>query len=86
MLVALAQTIHSDDVVIDEARLSIGAISLGELEWFRYLIELDNMCQQIKDGDVDLLPSRSANPGDLAFHRTYQNWSLRIVLARIFHE
>ena len=80
MLVALAQTIYSDEVVIDEARLSIGAISLGELEWFRYLIELDNVCQKIKNGEVDLLPSRSANPGDLAFHRTYQNWSLRIVL------
>ena len=80
MLVALAQTIQSDDVVIHEARLSIGAISSGELEWFRYLTELDNACQKIKDGEVDLLPSRSANPGDVAFHRTIQNWSLRIVL------
>ena len=80
MMLALAQAIDSDEVVIDEARQSIGAITSGELEWFRDLIQLDIMCQKIKGGEIDLQPSQSANPGDVALHRTVKNWNLRVVL------
>ena len=81
MMLALAQAVGSDDVVIDEARQSIGSLTAGELDWLSALERLATECATFKQGGLELQPAESAEPGDIAVHRRMQNWDLRVVVS-----
>ena len=79
MILALAQSIRLDEVVIDEARQSIGSLTAGELDWLSSLKSLAADCIIMKKGVVELQPAKLAQPGDIAVHKSLQNWDLRVV-------
>ena len=81
MMLALAQAVGSDDDVIDEARQSIGSLTIGELDWLSALERLATECATLKQGGLELQPAESAEPGDIAVHRSVQNWDLRVVVS-----
>ena len=81
MMLALAQSIQSDDLVIEEARQSIGSYPVGELDWLEELTNLAIECRKLQDGEVELQPAVAAQPGDVAVHKSKQNWDLRVVVS-----
>ena len=80
MMLALAQAVGSDDVAIDEARQSIGSLTTSELDWLSALERLSTECGALKQGGLELQPAELAEPGDIAVHRSMQNWDLRVVV------
>ena len=82
MMLALAQTVGSDDVVIDEAQQSIGSLTTSELNWLSDLERLAMRCTTIKRCGPELRPDEFAQPGDIAIHKGIQNWNLRVVANR----
>lgn len=69
MMLALAQSIQSDHVVINEALQSIGSLTLGELNWLRELQDLERLCIKIQKGEIEMHSADEAASGDLAFHK-----------------
>ncbi len=83
MMLALAQTVRNDDVVIDEARQSIGGLSSSEMDWLVDLRALITQCDAVKarSGSMSLTEGSEARPGDVAVHKKLENWDLRVVLS-----
>ncbi len=82
MILALAQIILSDDAVIYEARQSIGNLTSIEMEWLKDIQRLADNCATLR-GDVPALQKgENAESGDIAFHRTSQDWIVRLVASR----
>jgi hypothetical protein len=80
MVLALAQMIQSDHVVIDEARQSIGSLTTSEMDWLKEVQWVADQCDVIRKDDSLCRPSGKAQPGDIALHRSIPNWDLRVVL------
>jgi hypothetical protein len=83
MMLALAQSVERDSVVIDEARRSIGSLSTSELDWLKDLQRLMLQCDSVKAGDpsINWAENTDGRPGDFAVHTSLKNWDLRIVLS-----
>jgi hypothetical protein len=79
MVLALAQMIHGDDVVIDEARQSIGSLTSSEMGWLKEIQRLAHQCETVRSDDSALRPAVRAEPGDIAIHKKIDGWQLRIV-------
>ena len=79
MVLALAQMIRSDEIVIDEAKVSIGSVTSGELDWLDHVRYLADQCDAIRTGGCKLIPAEKARPGDIAMHTTLSEWDLRVV-------
>ena len=79
MILALAQMMHTDEVVIDEARQSIGSLTSSEMDWLKEVKRVADHCKSVKQGDVGLQSPQKAAPGDIAVHRKITAWDLRIV-------
>ncbi|MCY3540421.1 MAG: hypothetical protein OXH31_00720 [Gammaproteobacteria bacterium] len=80
MLLALAQTVRQDELVIEEARQSIGGISTsGNLAWIDGVHSLATKCDAIKRGESPLPPAEAVKPGDVVIRRNIQSEDLRIV-------
>jgi hypothetical protein len=79
MVLALAQMMQSDEVVIDEARQSIGSLTTTELDWLKEVQALSIRCEAVLKGNVPLEPAEAAEPGDIAMHRKLPRWDLRVV-------
>ena len=82
MLLALAQTIRTDEVVIDEARQSIGGLTSSDLDWLKELQVLAAHCDAMHPNSSECQPSQEAQPGDIAIHKSMKNWDLRVVASR----
>ena len=82
MIVALAQVILSDETVIDEARQSIGSFTTGELDWLRGIRQLADKCATLRADMGTLRRGELAEAGDIAFHRTAEDWIVRMVAGR----
>lgn len=79
MVLALAQMVRADEVVIDEARQSIGSLTSSELDWLTDIRRLARRCTALKEDHGNLEPAGEAEPGDIAVHKTLENWDLRVV-------
>ncbi|MDI9849526.1 hypothetical protein QM467_15835 [Rhodoblastus sp. 17X3] len=79
MVLALAQLIRRDEVVLDEAQQSIGSLTSSELDWLEAIHTLATQCDTLLENPTNLLPSQMAEPGYIAVHRTIRPWDLRIV-------
>jgi hypothetical protein len=79
MMLALAQMVCADEVVIDEARHSIGSLTSSELDWLLEIQHLAKQCDAVREGAVESKATIQAVPGDIAVHRTLKNLGLRIV-------
>lgn len=82
MVLALAQIILSDQAVIQEARQSIGGLTTIELDWLKDIQKLADDCATFRGDVPKLQKGESAEAGDLAFHRTAQDWIVRMVASR----
>ncbi|TCB20745.1 hypothetical protein E0J02_07060 [Rhizobium leguminosarum bv. viciae] len=82
MILALAQIILSDEVVIHEARQSIGGLTSIELEWLQDIQRLADDCAALGRDVPALQKGENAEAGDIAFHRTAQDWIIRMVAGR----
>ena len=74
MVVALAQMIQFDEVVIDEARRSIGGLTVSDMNWLNELRRLATRCESLREDRSAWHPADKPEPGDIAI---YQN-SLRL--------
>lgn len=79
MVLALAQLVQSDDVVVDEARQSIGSLTSSEMGWLKKIELLWLRCKTIRDDSSTIQPVQTAEPGDIAIHKKLYNWDLRLV-------
>jgi hypothetical protein len=79
MVLALAQMIKLDEVVIDEARQSIGSLTSSEMGWLKEIQRISQRCASIRGDSSGLRPATRCEPGDIAVHRTMDDWNLRIV-------
>ena len=79
MVLALAQMMRADEVVIDEARQSIGSLTSSELDWLTDIQRLAERCTALKKDHESLKPADKAKPGDIAVHKTLEDWDLRVV-------
>jgi hypothetical protein len=79
MILALAQMISSDEIVLDEARQSIGSLTSSELDWLKGIQRIADQCESVRDGESPMRSSDKASPGDIALHRKIEGWNLRIV-------
>jgi hypothetical protein len=82
MMLALSQIILSDEAVIDEARQSIGGLTAGELDWLKDIRRLADQCTTLRAGVASLREGETAEAGDVAFHRTTDDWAVRMVAGR----
>ena len=79
MILALAQMMSADEVVIDEARQSIGSLTSGELDWLKGVQRVVEQCDSIRKGSHPTRSGGSARPGDIAVHKKISEWDFRIV-------
>jgi hypothetical protein len=79
MVIALAQMIRADEVVIDEARQSIGSLTSSEMRWLFQVQQLADQFVSFCNNQSALQPAEKAQPGDIAVHRTIDAWNLRVV-------
>ena len=80
MLLALAQTVQQDELVIEEARQSIVSISTsGNLDWIDGVRSLAIKCDAIKRGESLLHSAEAVKPGDVVIRRNSLSKDLRIV-------
>jgi hypothetical protein len=79
MVLALAQLVIGDEVVLDEARSSIGSLTSGELDWGNEIRLIASQCAALRTGVVKLRSAAKARPGDVAIHKNLPNWDLRVV-------
>ena len=82
IILALAQMMSNDEVVIDEARKSIGSLSRSELDWFKNIQWLATRCEALVEDRKSLVPAVEAEPGHVAIHKNIDNWRLRVVANR----
>jgi len=85
MVLALAQMVRTDELVIDEARESIGSLTVSELDWLLDIQKLAEQCATLRADTMKLQPGDGAEPGDIAFHRKRENWDLRVVASNDGH-
>jgi hypothetical protein len=78
-LLALAQSIQSDEHVTDEAHQSIRIFTTSEMDWLVTLSRPAAQCRAAKNEALPTLPLSEAEPGDVAIHPTVPNWDVRIV-------
>jgi hypothetical protein len=79
MVLALAQMIQGDDVVIDEARQSIGSLTSSEMAWLKEVERIAQQCETVRRDRSSLRPAARSEPGDIAIHKKIHGWHLRIV-------
>ena len=79
IVLAVAQMLIEDDVVRDEARNSIGSLTSSELDWLKSLQDVAVRCEELSADPAFLRPANEAEPGDIAIHKTIDNWDFRIV-------
>lgn len=79
MVLALAQMIRHDDVVIDEARQSIGSLTSSELSWLKNVERIVQQCESVRRRECILQSAMRSKPGDIAVHKTAVDRQLRIV-------
>ncbi len=82
MVLALAQAIGGDEVVIDEAQQSIGSLTTSEMDWLKDIQRIALQCDSLKQEEVVLDSAEEAEPGDIAVHKTNRDLDLRIVSSR----
>ena len=82
MALALAQMIRTDEVVIDEARQSIGALTSSEMNWLKDMRWLAERCESLRTDKASWQPADKAEPGAIAVHRQVGDWDLRLVASR----
>lgn len=82
MVLALAQMMSDDEVIVDEARNSIGSLTSSELDWLKAMQRFVSWCEQLVLDKSSLRPADEAEPGDIAVHKTIDNWNLRFVSNR----
>ncbi|WP_117195164.1 phospholipase D-like domain-containing protein [Rhizobium terrae] len=82
MVLALAQMIGSDETVIETAGQSIGGLAASELDWLRDIQRLADACSLSSTNLQQLRQGETAEQGDMAFHRTIENWIVRLVASR----
>ena len=81
MMLALAQMIRADDVVIDEARQSIGSLTSTEMIWLTGIQQLADQCATLRQHPSGLYPAQKAEPGDIAIHRSLDSWDFVLWVA-----
>ena len=79
MVLALAQMIQGDDIVLDEARQSIGSLTSSEMGWLKEVQKLANKCESFCRDHAALRPTAKSQPGDIAVYKNIDGWHLRIV-------
>jgi len=79
IMLALAQGVAGDDIVVEEARQSIGSLTSSEMDWLRDLQELIAECEAIKRRDSVFHSPNDTEPGDIALHNSMKRWDLRVV-------
>lgn len=79
MLLALAQSVQADEQVTEEAQQSIGIFTTSDMDWLNSVRGLAAQCDAAKRGDMAARSADEPEPGDVAIHRTLQNWDLRVV-------
>lgn len=79
MLLALAQSVRSDEHVTEEAQQSIGIFTTSEMDWLNAVCRLAAQCEAAKSGILPTDSADNAEPGDVAIHRSLPKWDLRIV-------
>jgi len=57
MILALAQMMSADEVVIDEARQSIGSLTSSELDWLKGIRLLVSRCESLRSGKLSFQPA-----------------------------
>ncbi|MBM6395276.1 hypothetical protein JQC79_05835 [Ochrobactrum anthropi] len=82
MVLALAQIIGSDETVTETARQSIGGLTASELDWLKDIQRLGDICSTSGKNLQSLRQGETAEAGDIAFHRTAENWVTRLVVGR----
>ena len=82
MVLALVQMIQADDVIIDEARQSIGSLTSTEMGWLKDVQRLAHQCESIRQDVSTLRRAEGAEAGDIAVHRKLNGWDLRMVASR----
>ena len=82
MVLALAQIIDGDEVVIDEAKHSIGSLTTSEMDWLKNIQRIADQCDSMKQTDFILEPASEAEPGDVAIHKSKKGLPIRIVSSR----
>lgn len=79
IILALAQMIQGDEIVIDEARQSIGSLSSSEFAWLEEIRGLNALCDEGARDPTILAPADVAEPGDIAVHKSLKQWGFRLV-------
>jgi len=79
MMLALAQAIRKDEIVLDEAEQSIGTLTTSEMDWLKELESLAVQCVDLRRSARDDTPPVKPELGDIVFHKDIETMDLRIV-------
>jgi len=79
VVLALAQVVRGDEVVVDEARECIGGLSSGELDWLAAFLAIASRIEAVRAGTFSPKPALQVAPGDLAMPTRATRADVRIV-------
>ena len=82
IILALAQMINRDEIIIDEAEKSIGSLTSSEFDWLNELQWVMSRSEALRSREANTGPAYEDEPGNIAIHKTKEDWQLRIVESR----
>ena len=80
VMVALAQLVKDDEVVIEEAKQSIGPLCSSDMDWLNWIFAADDALSRFMSGEMGFCSTTNAKPGDIAFHNGVPGLGARTVL------
>ncbi len=80
LMVALAQLVNRDEVVMEEARQSIGILCTSDMDWLDWIHKADKKLQKLMKKPGALSDGNKAEPGDIAIHKYLDHLEVRLIL------
>lgn len=80
LMVSLAQLVRDDEVVMEEARQSIGPLCSSDLDWLNWIFAADKALARMAEGLNTTSVGTEAKKGDIAFIEAAPQLGARLIL------
>ncbi len=81
-MIALAQLINNDNLVINEANQSIAPLCSSDMDWFSWVLATNDKMTKFNSNSGSYRDGSKAKIGDLAFHPKVPDIGFRVILKR----
>ncbi len=81
LMLSLAQLVKDDEVVVEEARQSIGPLCSSDMDWLNWIFSADQALSKFISGDEHDCLAAKVSPGDIGFIAGLPHFGARMILS-----